>query len=313
MNLRSLYIISAIALAAAAAQAETIEPINFGDFEDWVTRDIHESSIIGGNHKKVYAIGPTRTITGNDPYVPQGGSPWATCNVMAKMAGVTKASCAVVPDDHPGSGRCARLNTIIEECKALGIINVKVLVAGTLFLGRMFEPIKSTSDPYSKMEMGVPFTKRPSALCFDYRLSIPQGNTRIYSSGFSKQRTIQGHDNAEVLVLLQRRWEDSEGNIYAKRVATAREALSTSTSGWVDAHHLKLNYGKSPAFGLIPEAKSYYARNSRGKLVPVKEVGWDDPSASPTHIIVMFSAAGGEPYTGTPGLTFWVDNVALAY
>ena len=48
-------------------------------------------------------------------------------------------------------------------------------------------------------------------------------------------------------------------------------------------------------------------------MVPVQEVGWDAPDATPTHIIVMFSAASGEPYVGTPGLTLRVDNVGLAY
>ena len=65
--------------------------------------------------------------------------------------------------------------------------------------------------------------------------------------------------------------------------------------------------------GLIPEEKSYCARNSKGKIVPVHEVGWDSPDATPTHILVMFSAGSGEPYVGTVGTEFLIDNVALAY
>ena len=68
-----------------------------------------------------------------------------------------------------------------------------------------------------------------------------------------------------------------------------------------------------PYMGLIPESKSYFARNSRGDMVPVVEEGWDSPDARPTHLIVMFSAGSGEPFTGTPGLTLWVDNVGLQY
>lgn len=301
------------ALAAMTAGAETLESIKYGDFEHWITRDIHESGIIGGKHKNVYAIGPTATIEGNEAYKPAGGSPWATSNVMAKVAGVTKASNAVFPDTRPGGGQCAKLTTIIEKCKAIGIVNVNVLVAGSMFLGEMLEPIKSTSSPYSKMEMGVPFDKRPDALCFDYRVVVPEGNTRIYSPGFSKSRTLAGHDNAEVVVLLQRRWEDADGNIYAKRVGTGREMMTHTTDGWIDHHHVPIKYGKSTAMALIPKDHSYYVRNSHGKMVPVTEVGWDDPTATPTHLIVMFSAGGGEPYTGTPVLTLWVDNVALAY
>ena len=78
---------------------------------------------------------------------------------------------------------------------------------------------------------------------------------------------------------------------------------------------MKLTYGEAgaSAMGLLPDKKSYYARNSKGKMVPVHEVGWDSADATPTHMIVMFSAGSGEPYLGTVGLTLWVDNVALAY
>lgn len=307
-------------VSAFVIAAETFEPVKYGDMEHWVSRDIKESAVIGGKHKTVYAIGPTETLTGNKPYVPRGGSPWASSNVMAKVAGVTKASNAVFPDTRPGGGKCAKLCTQIESVKALGLINVDVLVAGTIFLGRMMEPITSTSNPYSKMEMGVPFTRRPDALVYDYSLDVPSTNSRVYSSGFSKKRTLPGHDNAEVVILLQRRWEDAQGNLYAKRVGTGHELLTKTTSGWVPRHHLHVHYGDitkdacyTPAMKLIPAANSYYARNSKGKMVPVKEVGWDAPDATPTHIIVMFSSSSGEPYVGTPGLTLRVDNVGLAY
>ena len=209
---------------------------------------------------------------------------------MAKVCGITKTSNAVYPDSRPTGGKCARLTTKLEHCKAIGIINIDVLVAGTLFLGRMFEPITSTSEPYAKMEMGIPFTKRPKALRFDYRVEVPEGNTRTYSSGFGSKKTLSGSDKAEAFILLQRRWEDADG------------------------HALKLTYGNAQSvMNLLPEDKSYYARNSKGKMVPVHEVGWDNPDATPTHIIVMFSAGSGEPYMGTLGLTLWVDNVGLSY
>ncbi len=57
----------------------------------------------------------------------------------------------------------------------------------------------------------------------------------------------------------------------------------------------------------------YYARNSKGKMVPVTEEGWDSADSTPTHIIVMFSAGSGEPYVGTEGLTLYVDNVGFGY
>lgn len=315
----TIFLLAAL-MCTATGSAQKTEAIRYGDFNSWITRHIKESAIIGGEHRTVYEVGPESTIEGSKPYVPAADNPWATSNVMAKVCGITKCSNAVFPDEHPGHGKCAKLTSLLEHCKAAGIINIDVMVAGTLFLGRMFEPIKSTSNPYSKMEMGVPFTKRPKSLCFDYRLLIPEGGKRIYSSGFGSKRTLSGADKAEVFILLQRRWEDAEGNLYAKRVGTGRELLSKSTAGWVTAHHLPVKYGDitheagfTKNMGLIPEEKSYYARNSHGKMVPVKEVGWDEPTATPTHMIVMFSAGSGEPYTGTPGQTLWVDNVALAY
>lgn len=312
-----LFIISFVAIVSVHAQR--VEMLSFGDFNSWVTRNIKESAVIGGAHKQCYAIGPTVTINGDRPYTNSGGSPWASSNVMAKVCGITKVSNAVFPDDRSAGNRCAKLTTVMENCKALGIIDIDVLVSGSIFLGKMLEPVKSTSNPYSKMDMGIPFSKRPKALRYDYKLSIPDGD-KIYSSGFGKKHTVAGRDKAEVFILLQRRWEDADGNIFAKRVGTGRELLGRSTNSWVNNHRLTVRYGDissrsdyNPRMGLISPENSYYARNSRGKMVPVKEVGWDDAGATPTHIMVMFSSGSGEPYTGTPGTTFWVDNVGLVY
>lgn len=306
-------------MAPSALLAERVEMLPYGDMNSWVTRNIKESHIIGGHQKQVFEIGPNATITGDKPYSNSGGSPWATSNVMAKVAGITKTSNAVFPDERSAGNRCAKLCTCMENCKAIGIINIDVLVAGTIFLGKMLEPVKSTSNPYSKMEVGIPYTKRPVALRYDYKLEIPDGDM-LYSSGFGKKKTIPGKDKAEVFIYLQRRWEDADGNIYAKRVGTGRELLARNTSGWENNHRLVIYYGDitstaayKPYMGLIPEAKSYYARNSRGQMVPVKEVGWDDASAQPTHLMVMFSAGSGEPYTGTLGSTFWIDNVGMVF
>ena len=322
--IREYLIVAIICLIASSsafnAAGETVEPIKYGDMEHWVIRHIKESKIIGGKSKTLYAIGPTQTIDGSVPYTNRGGSPWATSNVMAKVAGIVKGSNAVFPDTRDTGGRCCKLSTLREQCKALGVVNIEVLVPGSIFLGSMLEPVKSTKNPYAKMEMGIPFAKRPKALQFDYRLEMPAKSDRIYAPGFGSQKTIPGHDNSEVYIILQRRWEDENGNIYAKRVGTGREHYSKSTGGWVNGHRIPVKYGdisKDPDFksymGLIPEEKSYYARNSKGKMVPVKEIGWDSPDATPTHLLVMASAGSGDAYVGTPGLTLWVDNFALVY
>lgn len=304
---------------AIKAGAETFEPLKYGNFDHWVTRTFKESAIIGGNQKTLYEIGPTQKINGAKAYRNLGGSPWATSNVYAHVHGITKGSNAVFPDTH-NDGKCAKLTTLMETCKALGIINIDVLVAGSIFLGEFIEPIKNTSSPYSKMEMGVPFTKRPKALRFDYKLVMPQKSDRIYSSGFGKKKTYKGHDSAEVYIILQRRWEDADGNLYAKRVGTGRERFSKTTDGWVNAHDIPVMYGditNKPGYRsymkLIPEDQSYYARNSKGKMVPVKEVGWDDADATPTHLLVMASSGSGTAYIGTLGLTLWIDNIGLVY
>lgn len=307
-------------LSLAEISAETVEAIKYGDFEQWVTRNIKESRILGGNTKQVYEIAPNGTINGSEPYRKRGGSPWETSNVMANVMGIIKTSNAVFPDERSAGNRCCKLSTILEKCKALGMVNIEVLVTGTVFLGEMLEPIRSTSNPYSKMEMGVPFSRRPKALRIDYRLVIPDTDERLYSSGFGSKKTYKGHDTAEVFILLQRRWEDEDGNLYAKRVGTGRERFGTSTGGWVNNHDITVMYGDitqnpgyKPFMGLIPEEKNYYARNSKGKMVPVKEVGWDDADATPTHLLVMASSGSGTAYIGTLGLTFWIDNMKLVY
>ena len=126
-----------------AAAEERIEPILYGNMDHWVTRRITESTIIGGNEKNLYEIGPDRTLTGNTPYINLGHSPWATSNVMAKVMGITKTNQSVYRDAH-GKGYCAKLTTHIEHVKVLGMINISVLAAGSVFLGDVREPIGGT-------------------------------------------------------------------------------------------------------------------------------------------------------------------------
>lgn len=308
------------ALCALTMSAQTLEPIKYGNFDQWITRNIKESSILGGNHKTVYEIGPTETIEGAKAYVNKGGSPWGTSNVYAKVMGIVKCSNAVYPDVRSGSNKCVKMTTVLEHVKAMGMINMDVLVSGSIFLGQMFEPVSSTKNPYSKMEMGIPYTKRPKYLVYDYRVSVPVNGQKIYSSGFGKKKQLQGQDNAEVFVLLQRRWEDEKGNIHAARVGTARERYASSTSGWVNGHKLEIQYGDitgksfyKPYMGLLNGEKAYYARNSKGKMVPVQEEKWDEANATPTHVVMMASSGCGKAYEGTVGMTFWIDNVSFGF
>lgn len=318
---RVFLLLLGVVCVVSGAQSETKEDVAYGDFEQWITRTIKESAVIGGKHKTLYEIGPTQKIDGNKAYTNLGGSPWATCNVYAKVAGVVKGSNAVFPDMRSGSNKCVKLSTIMEKVKALGIINMDVLVSGSIYLGTMVEPVSSTKNPYSKLDMNTKFTKRPKYLSFDYKVVVPPNGQMIYSSGFGKKKVLKGRQNAcETFVLLQRRWEDADGNVYAKRVGTGRERYTKSTNGWVNGHRMRIYYGNivgQPYYkdymNLISPERPYYTRNSKGKLVPVQEVGWDSPLAKPTHIIMMFSAGCGTAYEGTLGQTMWVDNVSFIY
>lgn len=318
MMKKNLLLLAAFIVCCAAHMSAQM--IKYGDMNSWVIRTIKESSVLGGNTKTLYEIGPNRSIDGAQAYTNLGGSPWATSNVYAKVMGVVKCSNAVYRDERGSGNYCAKLTTVLEHVKALGLINMDVLVSGSIFLGQIFEPISSTKNPYGKMEMGVPFTKRPKYLSFDYRLSVPANGKVIYSSGFGSQKTIAGKDHAEVYVLLQRRWEDAKGNLHAKRVGTGRERFGRSSNGWVNGHKIAIWYGDitkhkgyQPYMGLIPRESSCYARNSKGKLVPVIEEGWDDANATPTHMMLMASSGCGVAYTGMVGMTFWVDNFELIY
>ena len=170
------------------------------------------------------------------------------------------------------------------------------------------------------MEMGIPFDRRPIHLVFDYKVSVPDDNRMMYCSGFSPRKQLDTSDNAEVYIILQRRWEDSDGNLHALRVGTGRERFNHTTPYWVNAHKLPVLYGDitqhpdyKPFMGLISGEKAYYARNSRGKMVPVQEEGWDDANATPTHMLIMASSGCGTAYEGTVGMTLWLDNIALQY
>lgn len=317
-NLKMGAMVLALGCLAFHSSALRLEPIKFGDFSNWVTRHIQESKVIGGKTKTVYAIGPTKTINGNVAYSNQGGCPWASSNVYAKVSGVVKGSNSVSPAMVNGN-KVAKCETKMEEVKVLGLLNMDVMVAGSIFLGQLNEPVTSTKSPFSKMEMGIPYTKRPVALVFDYKVDMPAGNTRVKATGFGSKKTLQGRDNAEVYVLLQKRWEDEKGNIYAHRVGTGRERYS-KTIPWTKGHQIKIQYGditKKPGYkswmGLLDGNKAYYAKNSKGKMVPVHEVGWAPADATPTHVLVMASSSCGEPFVGTEGIALYIDNIAFGF
>ncbi|WP_297906608.1 PCMD domain-containing protein [uncultured Parabacteroides sp.] len=301
---------------ALSAQRKT-EAIRYGDLDRWVVRKVTESAIIGKDTKTLYGIGPADTIVGNEPFDPKD-SPWATSNVYAKISGVTKASVSVYPEAR-GEGNCARLETGIEACSALGIVHIKVLVGGSLFLGRSLEPVKGVSDPWSKIVSGVPFTWKPASLVFDYKVKLSGALNRIRLDGFSKASEVKGMDMAVVNLILQKRWEDKHGNLYAKRVGTLVVRMDRNTD-WVNGATFPILYGDitkrsdyKPYMGLLTGEAARYSLNSEGKNVPIQEIGWGTEDDEVTHMILEFCSSHGGSYVGSPGNTFWVDNIRLGY
>ena len=294
-----------------------VEMVPFGDMDQWVDRQIKESGIIGGNTKNVYAIGPTSVVKGDQVYKNMGGSPWATSNVMAKVAGITKTNTSVFPEKR-GDGYCARLDTRMESVKVLGLVNITVLAAGSIFTGSVHEPIKGTKNPQAMLNSGVAFTKKPKALRFDYKVKLAPEKDRIRSTGFSRKTTVAGQDSIAAILLLQKRWEDKDGNIYSKRVGTMVQRYTESSNGWVNDATYPILYGDITKH---PEYKPYmriqveerYALNSQGKSVPIQEVGWAAEGELPTHIVLQFTSSHGGAYIGSPGNTMWIDNVELIY
>ena len=306
-----------LASAACAQGAGKVVPFKYGNMDHWVIRNIKESGIIGGNQKTLYAVGPSMTINGNTPYTNKGGSPWGTSNVLAHVSGIYKTNNSVYRDKH-GNGYCAKLETHIEKVKVLGLINIKVLAAGSLFLGDVREPITGTKDGPKAINWGIPFTARPKALRYDYKTLLPNAANRIKQNGFSSASKVAGRDYAVTVLFLQKRHEDAKGNITATRVGTCVVKYSNSTSGWVDnatytIHDGDIRHMAGYDASLMGLRSTDYARNSKGKSVPVKEVGWASANETPTHMILQFSSSHGGAYIGTPGNTLWIDNVALVY
>ena len=261
-----------------------VEMVPFGDMDQWVDRQIKESGIIGGNTKNVYAIGPTSVVKGDQVYKNMGGSPWATSNVMAKVAGITKTNTSVFPEKR-GDGYCARLDTRMESVKVLGLVNITVLAAGSIFTGSVHEPIKGTTVSYT---------------------------------GFSKITDVAGKDYPAAILFLQKRWEDADGNVYAKRIGTLVTYYYHSTD-WKNNATYEIMYGDITS---RPEYKPHmmrlqvtenYTVNSKGESVPIHEVGWGDENDEPTHLYIQFTASHGGAYIGSPGNSLWVDNVKLVY
>ena len=289
-------IITLLFIAVSVSAQERIEPLSFGNFENWNSQQIKESRLIGGQTKTLYKI----------------GGAWSSSNAHAKAMGVDKVSVSVRPEKR-GNGYCCRMESTLEVVTAIGI-DLKALATGSIFTGKMMDVVgmKQSSDPNSAIDMGVPFTKRPSALILDYKALI-QNKPAVFANAGTKVKEVGGHDEGHITLILQHRWEEN-GHIYAYRVGTAVKRINKSTDNWVNNFRLPVEYGK-PAQAKPYNALSnnrHKARNSKGQMVCIEEVDYRG-DAKPTHLIVQISAGSMKPFTGCPGNVVWCDNICLAY
>ena len=265
---RNKGLFAAICLLFSFSMLAQEELVKFGNFDSWITRSIKESVLVGGNTQTLYEVGPKGKFDGARAYTNQGGSPWGNSNVYAKVAGVVKTNVSVYPDKHQG-GQCAKLTTHIVSAKAIGVINISVLATGSIFLGTLIEPITGSKNPMSKMSIGVPFTKKPKAVKFDYKYNSPSAE-RIRETGFSKRQKVAGKDMGQVTCFLQKRWEDAEGNIHALRVGTMRHRFSQNCD-WKEGQSFAIHYGDITGesfykdwMGLTSGGETFYSLNSKG-------------------------------------------------
>ena len=282
-------IITMLFLAVSVTAQERVEVLS--DFETWTERSIKESALIGGKTKTLYKLGGT----------------WDCSNAHAKAMGVDKVSVSVRPEKR-GEGTCCRMESTLETVSAVGI-NFKALATGAIYTGKMIDVVgmKQSSDPNSAIDMGMPFTGRPSALILDYKALI-QNQTAVYAPAKTKVKNVDGRDAGQITLILQHRWEEN-GHVYAYRVGTAQKKINQSTDDWQNDFRLPVTYGKS---SVALSNNRHKTHNSKGDMVCIEEVEYR-ADVEPTHIIVQISAGCMAPFTGCPGNIVWCDNIRLAY
>ena len=297
--------------------AERIEPIAFGDMESWVVRYVEESKLLGGKTRTLYALAPTDTIWENGPYTyGQNGNPWSTTNAYANIIGIEKAAGTMTPEAREEGGTCCRMDVDMLGVRVMGMIDIEVLVAGTLFTGRTIEPITTAKDPYRNIDFGVPFTGRPSALMFDYKCIVSPEEWVWFAKGAAKPKKQDGHDEAEAYLYLQHRWEDEKGQIHAIPGGTGYKRFSEDQLTWVNGYRLPIHYGDITGEEWYEDYMGFKgiqrAMNSRGKMTLIQEEGWD-ATLEPTHMVIMLTSGKYEAFVGKEGNVLWVDNVCLVY
>ena len=290
--------------------------LKYSNLDNWYSRKLKESVLLSGETIELYGVGkvnPSADVT--DMKLKDHTSPWSATNIYAKMV-LDVGNTRVIPEKR-GDGYCARLETKIRKDNIAGF-KVDVLLAGTLFLGETIEPVKGMKEPEKSASQGIPFTGMPKAVKFDYKYNI--GKSRVEAT--TNVKPVTGEDKADFSILLQKRWEDSNGNVFATRIGGNRLFFTGTASQWVNGATYPVYYGDATnlpqydpkTMGLIPSVGKVYVKNSKGVLVPLVEKGWGKPGETPTHLIMYFTSSyEGMKYTGSTESVFWVDNIELIY
>ena len=112
---------------------QRIEPIPFGNMDEWIVRYLKESKILGGHTKTLYTLGATDTIRENGAYLAADNNPWGCSDTYAKCFGVeTAMSGSVVPEPR-GYGYCCRLRNILSRINIGGDIYAMVSLISSCY------------------------------------------------------------------------------------------------------------------------------------------------------------------------------------
>ena len=104
-------------------------------------------------------------------------------------------------------------------------------------------------------------------------MKMSDRENRIRATGFSKITDVAGKDFPAAILLLQKRWEDADGNIFAKRVGTMVVRYYTTTD-WHNNATYEILYGDitgNPAYKahmMRLQVEERYALNSKGEAFP---------------------------------------------
>lgn len=290
--------------------------LNYSSLDFWFARKVKESILLSGKTIDLYGVG--KVDSRSDFYntkLKDQKSPWGTTNIYSKMV-LDLGNTRVYPEKR-GSGYCCRLETAIRKDNIAGL-KVEVLIAGTLFVGELIEPVRGLKDPLKNVNQGIPFNKKPKAVKFDYKYNVGSRRVKaIYSID-----PAEGNDKAEFCLILQKRWEDENGNVFATRIGGSRQFFTGTVNQWINDATFSVSYGditRLPEFdaktmGLIPSVGEVYVKNSQNKMVPLIETDWGKPEDVPTHLIFYFTSSyQGILYQGSPESVFWVDNIEFVY